>query len=431
MIALWVIPSKFLFLTQDVVSYYYLFSISIVYSIFLKIDALFFSFFYRFFSSWVSIENETHEYPSGTGKSINFFTNTKQVLGSQDSQVKLSNTLDFKYETSKDWLLSSFFYYKVLNSLNLLDNAPSISHNKGEEFLGSITALGDYSTILTQILFLDSKFKFDPVDLNRSYLTAKHPRYILNSKTFETVTVKTSPINTNLFNKLNLSNQRIFESILNKNVNFGKQQRWLSKNNLLSDKVVLKPLSWTFLKKLIGNPVFDIGSSERNIWFSNKISKISNFKKLNDVLNCSEDNKLLITPFSMNKNNSLNLENFENSLFWISKRYKFMQGLNTNQQEFAFIKNNEVHIDVTPDTKNNNSLLINSLTSGYYLSQAGLVIEHRAFKNLNSKIGSSIIESLMVGANYDIFSSVDSEFITFLTNNNTLNSNKVYFFSHI
>jgi hypothetical protein len=80
--------------------------------------------------------------------------------------------------------------------------------------------------------------------------------------------------------------------------------------------VVLKPLSWTFLKKLIGNPVFDIGSSERNIWFSNKISKISNFKKLNDVLNCSEDNKLLITPFSMNKNNSLNLENFENSLFW-------------------------------------------------------------------------------------------------------------------
>jgi hypothetical protein len=55
--ALWVIPSKFLFIIKDITNYYYLFLLSNVYFTFVKIDALFFSLFYNLFSSMVSTKS--------------------------------------------------------------------------------------------------------------------------------------------------------------------------------------------------------------------------------------------------------------------------------------------------------------------------------------------------------------------------------------
>jgi hypothetical protein len=109
--------------------------------------------------------------------------------------------------------------------LNLLDTTLQIGGYENNELLNNLNTVEDYSTIVTQALFIDSKFKFDFIHLKENYLVANQSKYYLGTKSIGVANIKTNIIDTNFFNKLNFTNQRLFESVLNKNVNFSKQQR--------------------------------------------------------------------------------------------------------------------------------------------------------------------------------------------------------------
>lgn len=175
--AFWLVPSKALFLIQDITNYYYLFLISIVYFMFLKVDALFFSLFYKLFS--LVVPNKGIDYDSAV-TTIRTIGSTKKVI--QNRSTSSSNDQDFilphtRHRINNDWLLSSFFYYKVLNSLNILDTILLIDKDNDNKLLNNASIIENYPVILPQVLFIHLKFKFGFIDSSRNYLTNNNSRY--------------------------------------------------------------------------------------------------------------------------------------------------------------------------------------------------------------------------------------------------------------
>jgi hypothetical protein len=90
-------------------------------------------------------------------------------------------------------------------------------------------------------------------------------------------------------------------------------------------------LSITNLKKLYGSPYANTGTTNTNVWLSNKLTNNINFYRINN----SEKQFLQKHSFI---NNNVFLTNYvdsiafyENSIFWLTKRFIFTQLLTKNQ----------------------------------------------------------------------------------------------------
>ena len=129
-------------------------------------------------------------------------------------------------------------------------------------------------------------------------------------------------------------------SNISNNLSLAKQSRWLWKSTILSDKVVLGYLPITNLKRLYGNPAFSGDSISRNIWSSNRLNSYRNFLKTPNqgnnlvIKNHSTENS---APSSMHLTT---MNSFENSIFWLIKKFYFTQ---SNQTNYVY-----VNYDINP-----------------------------------------------------------------------------------
>jgi hypothetical protein len=108
---------------------------------------------------------------------------------------------------------------------------------------------------------------------------------------------------------------------------------------LLSDKLVLKNSTITNLKKLYGNSILRTNSVSYNIWGSNKFFGEKNFYKLSSfggLLSGFDNNNPLIKNTAFLANNFDSLNYYENSIFWLIKRFSFLQSNYTNQAYLSF-----------------------------------------------------------------------------------------------
>jgi hypothetical protein len=215
-------------------------------------------------------------------------------------------------------------------------------------------------------------------------------------------------------------------------LNLSKQNKWLWKNNILSDKIILKSTSWTSLKKLYGNPILSSSSNNLNVWLSNKSNNAANFKKLLNVSLHMPTSNLSLVNVMGNYNYMLNFNHYEDSLFWVSKRYKFLQNLTNNVHSLSYGTGIETKV-INPGSSvpiNMYSFLISSTVLNYPTSQLGLASSSLLLPKSDFNLYEPNTPSQLVfSANKDILSAMDSEFILYLSSQTTLHSSHLNFFS--
>jgi len=110
-----------------------------------------------------------------------------------------------------------------------------------------------------------------------------------------------------------------------------KEQRWLVKNSLLTEFLINNSFLFTQSKQLIGLNSSDKDLSKQNLWLSSKLSTFSLLETKSYLNNISTSTytdlvhnhpKFLNNP-NINQSNLSNLNFFENSRFWVFKKYFF------------------------------------------------------------------------------------------------------------
>ena len=344
---------------------------------------------------------------------------------------------------NKDWVFALLYLYKILDSLILLDLRKldyknfmkNSQNNLSADFtiLNLFDVLHNYKRSIPVILFLDLKKKHNKTVFAESYILKHELEYVLQVKqrhNLLTNSFYTSSLNTGFFIKMPFLTQSVFKSTLADNLVFSKQQRWLGKNNILSDKIILKTNNWISIKKLMGNPVEDLYNNNYNIWLSNKSTSLVNFKKFNFLKFPGKLDKCWFSNSIYNKSPILNLENFETSLYWLTKRYSFLQNLSTNQLSISFLPLKKTCLISNFSSPSNlNIFYLNSFFLDYSFSQVGLSLDYMKFSSFsdNSEFLNKDIKSQVVLGGSDILSSGDSEFITYFSSYTTLNKFLFFF----
>lgn len=132
-------------------------------------------------------------------------------------------------EISQEWLLTAFYLYRTVHSLNLTAMSyPNLNLLKEQNT--SITlnlhTLKSYKEVLRHILFLELKkqFNFDK-DANFGNITGLNRKYILSISDTKLMATHNQPAYINFCQSFDFSTQFIFSSFLAENLKFGKQNR--------------------------------------------------------------------------------------------------------------------------------------------------------------------------------------------------------------
>ena len=278
----------------------------------LNIKSILYGYNYDLMNNTLTNQNFTKKAPiinSNTKKSLNLAPNTKSnkalLVGSASNNSK---NLILTSTSSDDFNFTS----KKSAALDLIKN-----------FDTKVWFL----TIKNSTLFENKS----QINLNKENYTLSVPNKLLNTKT-----------NTFEHNKIK-KNIHLIPSNLNisSNLNLAKQDRWFLKNSILSDSLSSSTSSITQSKLLIGTSLLNNNSSN-NIWLASKIGNLSKIEAY-DFASYLEDaisNKgSLSSNLNNNKINSSQINFFENSRFFLTKRFFFLNQLENNLWSSQFQKN--------------------------------------------------------------------------------------------
>jgi len=225
--------------------------------------------------------------------------------------------------------LNTLYFSKTLNFLNTSN-------------ISLVTVAPNFSTlkyIITnsyQQTHTNSKYNpiigsiTEPITKTETYYTSN----TCNLRPINTPKNLNTNLNTLAYISKRLSHLNSFDFNINQNLQSAKQGRWLIRNSLLSEALINNTFAVTQAKKIIGLGTLDKDLSSKSLWLPTKISTSSALEtsqKLNYFLNnftSTLDNSYLNSS-NFNKPNFTNLNFFENSRYWLFKKYFF-----TNQQLF-------------------------------------------------------------------------------------------------
>lgn len=210
----------------------------------------------------------------------------------------------------------------------------------------------------------------------------------------------------------------------NSNLNLMKNDRWLLKNSLLGDELILNTKKYSQAKQLLGDNLNSSLLSNNNVWASTNLSSFNEFLKNKNIDFVSNNNLLLK---SLDYTTELNYNYFEESRLFLFKKYYFSNQTRFNNLVFSdlFLNNN---------TKNYTTIKSEDLFN-LYLSLNNLSMNHN-LQNLylSANINSSLSNNLEI-LNIDSILSTNSS-LNLLNHNNLLfinnlflnNKNSIYFY---
>ena len=127
---------------------------------------------------------------------------------------------------------------------------------------------------------------------------------------------------------------------LNNNFNLFSENRWFLKNSILSENLIVNSNNITDSKKLLGLNIFNSEASNLNLWLSSKNKNLSTtnlnifiklfYKNLYSDLTISNVNNQYLFNFFLKKNKIIHFNFFEESRFFLNKRFFFFNTLNKN-----------------------------------------------------------------------------------------------------
>jgi hypothetical protein len=168
-----------------------------------------------------------------------------------------------------------------------------------------------------------------------------------------------------------LSNLNVYN-----NLNYSKQLRWATKNSLLSNTSTSDLFYFTQAKNVIGNTLYNSLNTSQNIWNSSKLTQLFKADELKN-LSFLQNQNLGKFSFYANQNLNLlknspsglqNLNFFEDSKIWNSKKYFFSTQLKSNTHQL-YTTNNSLNKSDAATYSNNWKLLTLSNVLNYSLTR--------------------------------------------------------------
>ena len=270
----------------------------------------------------------------------------------------------------------------VLRTVNNLNHTLNLSQASAEDFNFKVPNSGALSLIKdfkTKVWFVTLKNNFSVSD--GSYHNPCEAPYTLIAGD-EVMRLTLNPYTTSQLQKdvqfipsnLNIMNQ----------LSLAKQDRWFLKNSLLGDSLTKSTSNFTQAKKLIASGSF-ANNTSNNVWLSSKAGSLNSAEALNFAmaLNKSVSSSAVdLNTLSFNNINNSQINFFEDSRFFFSKRYFFLNQLKSNMWESQNIQTSNLVLATLPVTTQmpliyTKSLLLNldGLVTTQYLNsdQAKLI----------------------------------------------------------
>jgi hypothetical protein len=229
--------------------------------------------------------------------------------------------------TANEILILSLYLQKVVKYLhltNITDMQISRLYSTEHDFTRLYHSLQINRTYTNHFLFfvLNQKYNLVTKTMNNRFSSRDHLFYEpLDNSTLNNI--RTLEVNTNWIKSLTFKHQKEFLKIINQNLNIGKENRWLMKHSLLSHDVLKSAHSTTHLKKLYGTDMVSSSLASKNIWVSNRLN--SGQTLYNNALTSSMSSLKNISNSLLHTSASLNLNNLEESFFWLLQRFNFLQ----------------------------------------------------------------------------------------------------------
>ena len=260
--------------------------------------------------------------PTATKKSVT----DAAVLGNRQTpwlQAKGTGTPT----TTNEILLLSLYLQKVVKYLhltNMTDTQISKLYSTEHDFTRLYHSLQINGVYTNHFLFfvLNQQYNLVTKTMNNRFSNRDNLFYEpLDNSTLNNI--RTLEVNTNWIKSLNFKHQKEFLKIINQNLNIGKENRWLMKHSLLSHDVLKSAHSTTHLKKLYGTDKVSSSLASKNIWVSTRLS--GGRTLYNSVVASSTSYLKNISNSLLHTSTSLNLNNIEESFFWLLQRFNFLQ----------------------------------------------------------------------------------------------------------
>jgi hypothetical protein len=357
------------------------------------------------------------------------------VIGPKYSINNIKNPLDinlqklfnnqnnlFGAEFSKIPLVSKTLT-SVKNNITSIKKLPD--HNKTSYVNNSIVS--ESSVIKTKIIktFSNNKRSVSSSEASYSYsfnsLNTKNHNNVLTLKELNV------PTNTPHY-------PLTFSFNLKQNLNTSYQQRWLTKNSLLTESLVNNSFLITQVKKVIGMGVLNNDFSKKSLWLpsqSTKLSTAESYLQLNNVLRKSNSNYSFLLNSQLNNPNFTNINFFENSRFFLAKKYFFTNNISNNLVslyskvignscvKLTTLNPTQSKLSTNTYTNNLSYLIINSNTPSLYAHT----------KTRNTFSSTNYLNNLVTlnTPNLDIINSSNTQFFFTLTSNLSKFNNTKYF----
>lgn len=201
-----------------------------------------------------------------------------------------------------------------------------------------------------------------------------------------------------------------------------KQDRWLLRNSLLSENLILNSNAFTQSKKLIGVNFLNSELTSRNVWSSTKLNSLNSASSSNFISNLQElfNNQPSSDNNSSNPNyTNPNLDNFnffENSRMWLVKKYFFTNQLKNNLTQLTQTLVNS-NVETIPTDNTRNFTVILSLYNQNPKTQLSYLTLHLHSAQLlnNSVPATSSYDFYLSSGDLDIFKSNNLSFLNKLT----------------
>ena len=162
-----------------------------------------------------------------------------------------------------------------------------------------------------------------------------------------------------------------FNFNLESNLNLANQQRWLAKNSLLSESIVHNSFRITQAKKLLGTGSLNPNYTSKSLWLPSQTSKLSTLESsmylnnLSSNFNKSYTNIDFLQTNQTTQSNLNNLNFFENSRFFLLKKYFFTNSQNQNIVINSFQNLNQIKNPLHVNVKTHLNTTLNTLTQSY------------------------------------------------------------------
>lgn len=392
--------TNILYVIQDFTYYIILIIISLFYSLVFKLNLLLSRILPFFF---------TVEHPNNTSSELRLH-NIRHI--SVNPKLKSTADCNLNSEASKhnDMLLAALFLQKTLTLLPKLDYTLPLPKSSTVK----LSSTSSYASYIHIILHNSSNSKL-------SVRTTTNPMSVLrlenkllyhySSKDFSKVT--TLSLNYGSLFNLAFSDFKVLSDNLKTNLILSKQAKWFWKSTLLSDKFSLGVLPITNLKKLYGNPSYNNNSTSYNTWNSNRLTSQKNFLKVSSFLTkpgIDIDFTKIKTPIL--GNNAASLNSYETSIFWLIKKFSFLNSSKANQ---TYIDFNLASTMGAPYRDSNTQVGLSNMNlfflSNHYF-QKGFVLDLGYGK---TSTPGQCTEQAILSSTSELFSVVDMEFVRYMS----------------